>query len=209
MKMKVLALTFVIAIAALAVSAMTIGVQNKNVMATDASTAGESVAIEMKSRPEQLLANGGQAAVAVTTADTDINAARGSTVKASFTLTYQPGVMPPDRLTVVSQGIWGKLLPPSVATAKAPQEIFDELQTTGAIAGSIDLTPLVRFQPGAVILTPGESKTVDMYITIPQNWPDEMVGKTVDFSPKFSILEQDGTKQIGLYNSITTVHVVS
>lgn len=45
------------------------------------------------------------------------------------------------------------------------------------------MSDLTNFEPSSISLKPGESKQIIVHIIVPENWPDEMVGKEIPLSP--------------------------
>lgn len=167
----------------------------------------ESVMSATGPTPQQYLDSGGQGVIIISMNTKETDTIRGATVAVPVTVTYKGGINAVPKLTVVADRISGIVLPPSVAKSSTPEERFALTQEGKSIAGALELNPLVRFTPNAIMLTPGESKTVSMDVTIPKTWPDEMVNKGADFSPSFKILEQDGTLRVLIVNDLVTVNV--
>jgi hypothetical protein len=160
--------------------------------------------------PDEFLQEGGKSVIAITPASDVIDAARGSVVKATLTLQHIPGANPLPSVTVVANGIGNGIIPPSVEKSTTPEERASTLSTTGKpVAGAIELNSLVTFSPTAVTLKPGESQQIDMYITIPKDWPDELVGTNVWFSVIFGEGESYDYRDLLIDQTGINVHVVS
>ena len=104
-----------------------------------------------------------------------INATRGSVLSVALKITHKPGPDPLPSVTVIA---------------------------TGADAGLFILNNLVRFEPASVTLAPGETKTIQLLFTIPQNLPDEM--RALVINPRFTSHEP----KVGYFHRGADVHVV-
>lgn len=160
--------------------------------------------------PDEFLAAGGKSVITVTPSSDIIDGARGSVAKVTFTLKHETGANPLPNVTVVADGIGNGIIPPSVEKSTTPEERANALSTTGKpVTGAIELNSLVTFSPTEVTLKPGESKQVDMYITIPKDWPDELVGTNVWFSVIFGEGGNYDYKDLLIDQTGINLHLVS
>lgn len=136
--------------------------------------------------PSEFLSRGGKSIIMITPSETLVNASRGSTIKVTFTLTHTGSNSQLSNVTIAAEGIANEYIPPSVINATTPQERADAIRNTGKpIQGTLDLNSLVTFSPQQLSLQPNASKQVDLFITIPQNWPQDVVNHKVWFSVLF------------------------
>lgn len=181
-------------------------------LSTDKAPLGDEIRPGGPKTPKEFLESGGKSVIKVVPDSDIVEGSRGSTVKATFTLTHieNPTMRGLSRVSIVSNGVANGIIPPSVAATTTPQERTDVLKETGkAIKGAIELDSLVTFSPKTVVLAPGESKKVDMYITIPADWPDELVGQNIWFSVIFGEGESYDYRDLLIDQSGVTLHLVS
>lgn len=82
------------------------------------------------------------------------------------------------------------------------------------IPGSIDKSSLVQFSDTNIELRAGETKTIEVTISLPASLPDEIVGKSIHFAPKLAIQEvanaspDDGTRAL-VFSDMTVISVVA
>lgn len=119
----------------------------------------------------------------------EINVTRGKTVDVVLTLKYTPGVNPLPNVTITPHGDGGMILPPSVSASVDPLQTIRSMQQNKSISGALFTKDLTSFEPSSISLKPGESKEIVVHITVPQNWPDEMVGKETPITPTFSFID--------------------
>lgn len=73
--------------------------------------------------------------------------------------------------------------------------------------GSLNLNSMVSFSPESITLKPGESNQIDAIISIPADWPDEMVGKDVWFSLIFADSDNHTSPDLFMKQVGVTVNV--
>ncbi|MBI2938411.1 MAG: hypothetical protein HYY22_09405 [Thaumarchaeota archaeon] len=133
-----------------------------------------------------------------------INVTRGSTVDVVLTLKYQPGVNSLPNVAITPHGDGGMILPPSVAASIEPLQTIRLMQQNKPIPGALFTKDLTSFEPSAISLKPDESKEIVVHITVPQNWPDEMVGKETPISPTFSFVDNG----VGFFVDAVQVRII-
>lgn len=137
-----------------------------------------------------------------------INATRGSTVSVVLKITHKPGPDPLPSVTVNAIGATGITYPPSLAKSVSNDQAKEALVSGKLIPGSIRMNDLVRFDPTSITLAPGETKTIQLFITLPQNLPDEWVNKSIPISPIYKSPEQSTRGEVGIFHNGVTVRVV-
>ncbi|MEO9295063.1 MAG: hypothetical protein ABI347_05630 [Nitrososphaera sp.] len=132
-------------------------------------------------------------------------------MKATFTLSHIENVTTHGipQVSVVASGIGNGIILPSAASSTTEQERTDSVKATGKPSGGVDLNSLVTFSPKTVVLAPGESQKVDMYISIPADWPDELVGQDIWFGVIFGAGQSYDYRDVLIDQSGVTLHVVS
>ncbi|MEP0825936.1 MAG: hypothetical protein HRF40_10655 [Nitrososphaera sp.] len=187
------------------------GLQNNaaaNAVASDKLP--EGTAIEGTTTPQKFLQNGGRSVIVIKPETTVNTASRGSTITIPLNIVHEAGTNPLPSVTVTSYGIANTMIPPSVANATTAEDRVNAIKTTGRpIAGAIDLNSIVTFSDRVVTLKPGESKQVNMIVTIPKDWPDELVGKDIFFSVVFGHGGIYDYHEVQVNNTFVLVHLVS
>ncbi|MEM2759290.1 MAG: hypothetical protein QXU32_03220 [Nitrososphaerales archaeon] len=200
---------------AAAALALTVGIvqaqslsPNVDLRTATATSPTDDKPLTFRATPDDFVNSGGRSAIIIKADRNEIEVSRGSTIKVTFQITHIAGTNPFTSVTVIANGIQGKLLPPSVLATTTVEERTNAIKEGIDIPGAIDLSPLVRFVPNAVTLAPRETKSIDMYITIPQNWSDEMVNKAANFSPSFTSPERGSPYDVGIFGDSVRVKVV-
>lgn len=161
--------------------------------------------------PSEFLASGGKSVIKVVPDSDVVQGQRGTTVKATFTLSHIENATTHGipKVSIVASGIGNGIILPSAASNTSEQDRTDAVKATGKPSGAVDLNSLVTFSPKAVVLAPGESQKVDMYITIPTDWPDELVGQDIWFGVIFGEGQSYDYRDLLIDQSGVTLHVVS
>jgi hypothetical protein len=160
------------------------------------ASGGKSVVIITPNLPGMNLPKGNQFQV---NHFAEIKATRGSTIHIPLTLTHVSSSNPLPQVVLVGGGGHIYLTPAYLANLYTTEQRVDAVKAGQPIAGAIDLFSLETFSPKQVILLAGESKQVDLYISIP-NWPDQMIGSKIYFPIMFLHGENYD------YHDLMTVH---
>lgn len=125
-----------------------------------------------------------QSSILVKTGIDKISVNRGTTATIPVTFTYNATSQQKTPVTILfsSKNNQAILIPPSVASKYTDDEKLSFLTSNTLPSDVIDLYSLTSFVPGKLTLMPGQTATVDMYIKIPNSWPDEMLNKPVTFN---------------------------
>lgn len=200
--------------AILLISAVLVGLGGLAIIATNPSLSASleqrpsvDASISMSKTPEERIARGLRSAIIVETKDNEIRASRGSVLNITLQITHRPGNNPLPLVTAEGQGDGRVLYPPSVGSRTTPQQ---RMGAMGNIPGAIRIDTLLSFDPVSIDIKPGETKTVQMYVTIPKNFPDEMVNRSFNVAPGFRIPQNayDDPFDVALFSVGITIHVV-
>jgi hypothetical protein len=160
----------------------------------NAATSEQQLAYEgiehYEDTPEAFLANEGRSAVEMLAQTEEVNAKRGEVVDIPVSFEHHAGLNPYSKLTVKHLETSALIYPPSVAKATTPEERTTMLANGEIPEGAIIVSSLFTLEPGTVDLNAGETKSGVMRITLPKDFPDEMVGNFFYISPEFELLGQ-------------------
>ncbi|MEM2760488.1 MAG: hypothetical protein QXU32_11860 [Nitrososphaerales archaeon] len=131
-----------------------------------------------------------QSAVLMKVETEKITATRGSTIKVPVTFTYDAVSEERTPVTILFPGKTARaiLVPPSVSEKYTQEQRIALLNSKTLPPDVIDLYSLTNFVPSAVTLLPSQTRTVDMYIRIPDSWPDEMLNQAVIFNVNHDVV---------------------
>ncbi|RMF29304.1 MAG: hypothetical protein D6752_06220 [Candidatus Nitrosothermus koennekii] len=124
----------------------------------------------------------------------EIERGTDATVKLTFTrYTYKelekPVVIEFSRDTDNEQII----IPASIASMHKPEERSDMVALGERIPGAIYINDLITYSQNSITLVGNETRSIDMKITIPKDWPDELIDKDgYFFNANYKVLDQDG-----------------
>jgi hypothetical protein len=157
----------------------------------------------------QFLAAGGQAAVEGNFNASTISVGIGSTVHVSLAISYVAGSSPIPALVLDLSAPKGLIIPAYAAGALTPNQRAQLLQQGKPIPDSLQENQTMTFSPNVVTLLPGNSATVDVAITIPANWPTQLIGTSITLSPTIQS-PQAATAWVGFFqDAVVTVNIIA
>ncbi len=156
--------------------------------------------------PEDDLAQG-QGVVIISADSNPVGAKRGAVVTIPLTMTYHAGNQDKSIMLQFDR-IPGVLYPASLIKSTTPQERLEQTIGGKHLPGAIDLTNFVRVVPAAIKLSDGESTTVNMLVTLPPAFTDEVNNDVLNFSPSFKLAPQDSDQDIAIHIDGVPVRVV-
>ena len=135
--------------------------------------------------PDSFLADGGRAAVIVKASSTVVQGNRGDSVTVPVTLSYRAGANAFTSVAVIGGHVVDGYIPASVLERTTPEDRVHQIQATGKIDGALDLDSTLSFPLTPIMLTPGQTSTVNLTINIPKAWPDDVVGQEIMYDFQF------------------------
>lgn len=144
---------------------------------------------QARKSPAEFFKLGGKSVVTITPDVSSLNLERGSTAKVVFTISHIGGPNPLPTVTPVGNGIANVFIPASAVNMTTPKERAALMSAHRPIPGAIDLNSLVSFSAADKNLKPGDTEEIEMSISIPRDWPEDLVGETIFFAPSFGTTE--------------------
>jgi hypothetical protein len=139
--------------------------------------------------PDAFLENGGKSAIVMEAAPKFLNLKRGESATVYLNVEHRTTTDSLGTLNVVPSGIRGSVIIPSMVSKTTPEERANLVREDKPIPGSIDLTPFVQYSTNSVELSGGDKTSIAMTFTVPEDLPDEMIGKSLHFTPNLKIAE--------------------
>lgn len=85
------------------------------------------------------------------------------------------------------------IIPASIASMHKPEERSDMVALGERIPGAIYINDLITYSQNSITLVGNETRSIDMKITIPKDWPDELIDQDgYFFNANYKVLDQDG-----------------
>ncbi|HEX7033768.1 MAG TPA: hypothetical protein VF172_12290, partial [Nitrososphaera sp.] len=134
-------------------------------------------------------AKGDRSAIVVKAEHEKIELRRGESATISFDITHKAGPESFAQLHVTPTSFQGVALLPSTLEMTTIEERAKLAMEGKPIPGSIALSNLVRFSETNIALNAGETKTIDVTISLPSDLTEEVVGKSIHFAPRLEITE--------------------
>jgi hypothetical protein len=135
-----------------------------------------------------------------------ITAKRGETTTVTLTLNHESGNNLNSKFTITPK-VDGYIIPVSVLKSTTMLERSTMLANGQIPNGVIALKDLVKFSPSSVTLNSGESKQIQMQITLPTNLADEIVGHSLIISPTYDVSNKVGVDTMGVFSTSVSVNV--
>lgn len=189
--------------ATIAVISTVFGVtQFDNITAQEQEIPQKFVIVNEHRTAESILSeNGVNSAISVTPSEKQLKLGDDNSVVTTLQISHQANDVRAKAVSVEADGVVGIYVPKSnVDLEKSTQQIVDEFKATGTISGSLDLSSFVTFTPSNVEIAAGETATIQMQITIPQNIIDSLEEESLDFNPNVYRTIQYEDQKIGMYN---------
>jgi hypothetical protein len=161
--------------------------------------------------PQSHIAKGGSSAVEVDISPNQVSLSRGSTVTVDVHIKHIQGTAPFPFVNVKAVPPSGNIFyPPSLASSTTPEQRLQAAETGKLIPGSIDLGTLVSFSAASPIkIGAGGDQVVKMNISIPQDFPAEMIGHGVFLEVPIEVTDNNGKSDTVVWqNGGITVVVV-
>lgn len=163
--------------------------------------------------PTAFLFSGGRSAVIIDAEIKELSLKRGEPATVALDVKHLVGNNGFESLQLVPAGARGSLGLPSSAALLTPEERSELIKEGKAIPGTIPLSSFVTYSDSLLTLNAGETKSIQMTITIPNNLPDEMLQKSIHISPDLTILEMqsrppDRASDALVFSDMVTVTVV-
>lgn len=139
--------------------------------------------------PSAFLSAGGRSAIVIDAELKEISLSRGESANVTLNIQHMVGNNGFDSLHLVPAGSRGNLGLPSSAADMTPEERTELIKQGKPIPGTIPLSSFVRYSDPQITVNAGETKSIQMTITIPKSLPDEMLQKSIHISPNLTIVE--------------------
>lgn len=137
-----------------------------------------------------------------------IDVKRGTTSSVMLILKHEAGANP-DAKFVVTPKIDGYFFPSSVVKSTTMLQRSQMLANSQIPLGARVMKDFVTFSPQSVSLASGESKEIQMQISLPSDLPDEIIGHKITISPLYDISDKEGIDNMGVFTTSITVNVES
>ena len=163
--------------------------------------------------PTAFLSAGGRSAVTIDAEIKELSLKRGESATVSLEIKHLVADNGFESLQLVPAGARGNLGLPSSAAAMTPEERSELIKEGKPIPGIIPLSSFVSYSDSLVTVNAGETKSIQMTISIPSSLPDEMLQKSIHISPDLTIVEMlaaspDRASDAIVYSDMVTVTVV-
>lgn len=144
--------------------------------------------------PKSHIEKGGKSAVEVDVPIKQISMKRGSTATVDVHIKHIKGAVPFPFVDVKTVPPNGSIFyPPSLAASTTPEQRLQAAETGNLIPGSIDLGTLVSFsEVNPVSIGSGGTQVIRMNISIPQDFPAEMIGHGVFLEVPIQVTDSNG-----------------
>jgi hypothetical protein len=203
-----IAIASVAAILILAMSAQSRPSASQPVPATE----GQS--INSLAGPDAYLLSGtGRSAIVVNATPKYVNLTRGESTTVTLNVSHRVGNNGFPVLQIIPSGVSGDFGLPSSNATMTSEERTELIKQGKPVPGLIPLSSFVKYSTPEFELKAGETKSIQMTITLPKDLPDEAVGKGIQFDPKLIISEMqnvspDRSSDAIVFSTIVTVSVV-
>lgn len=142
---------------------------------------------------DSFLANGGRSIVKVETPVKEIQLTRGNTIAVDLHIRHVSGSNPFQTVNVKVSSPNGYIwYPPSIASSTTEEQRIHAAETGILIPGSIDLGKLVTFsQETPVSVRASDEQIVKMYVSLPKDLPDDVVGHGAFLNVPIQVTDSD------------------
>jgi hypothetical protein len=174
----------------------------------------EIQSIEYVSGPDAFLERGGASAVIVQLSPDRIELGRGESATVTVNLSHRAATDEFSELHLVPSNNQGYLGLPSSDKLTTIEERAELARQGKPIPGMINNSDMISFATQEVSVAAGNDQSVQMTVTVPEDLPDEMVGKSIHIAPNFEIREMqkaspDDASRAVLFPDMLTVIVVN
>ncbi len=164
--------------------------------------------------PDSFIRDGGKSAILVKTNPETIKLTRGESTTVMLNISHVGGTEALNEVNLTPTVFQGAVLLPSAVDKTTVEERAELLSQGKPIPGSIELSSLVNFSEARIKVLAGETKTMQMTISLPKDLPDEIIGKSIHFSPSLEIEEMknatpENANDAVVFSDMVTVVVVA
>lgn len=166
------------------------------------------------SGPDAFLERGGDSAIIVALDPGRLELARGESSTVGVNFTHRAATDEFAELHLLpssSQGYLGLQGSDKLTTIEERAELARQGKP---IPGMIENSKMISFSSQETSVTAGNSRSIQMTVTVPEDLPDEMIGKSIHIAPKFEIREmqesspEDANRAV-VFSDMLTIIVVN